>query len=827
LLRGQKPVFDWGPEQQEAFDFIRDFLLAGVHLAPARYDLPFHLATDASDDGKGGVLYQLPTVPLDQQHPHDPAVHSADKIAVISFYSKCWPEALRGRPPFYLEADALLWGMEKARFYALSSPFTLYTYSDHAPLRWIMKSDKGAVSAFIIEALSDLDVTHQYVPGRHMTVPDSCSRHPMLGPRRLSPVGLSHSIEELFHRLPSRLQRPERIQVYAGENSADLKRAIQKWRVSPGSATVLLPLTFKAPPQVDLAILIPKPESTPQVLAQYLVSTVPFAVLMPVDLVSQAYNPTLFKTDEPNAKDVRAAFKKSGTLTYLHSQMMWIIGNVPELNYPEMFAAALRTPAPLLEAFDTVILVDVPATLEDWISAQNNDDNFSDFFNSLPGAAVRSGLHIYAPDNSPPKILVPLSKRDLLVRRTHEAMFHLGSAKVNLALAQSYYWPTMASDCRKWLADCPGCELEKARRNEAHAMFSASPSTAPRSRLCMDFQGQGRAETGHCEALAIIDAAARYVVVIPLLDRSATNFIPKFLDEVVFKQGAPDVLHSDAAQEFLSEALELLTTAANIETTTTLGHNAAGNSLVEVFWRYWNRCMRILPDDLYNKWPELAARICFAYNTAPHSALGNVSPFEIYHGVPARNPFAPAIPPVDIDAAMPTADLEHPAAYAEAVKTSAAAFTVMAQRHSDFERQTTADRLNEVGRPRTYEIGQRVKVYVPPTHEQMLATGRRAKHLLAWRGPCEVIDQLSTTTFAMREISTRRRFERALVNILPYKATTAPQPPSFDPFYSAALNTGEFVAARGEPEGPFYIAKVTAVTNRRCHYGTLLRFDQP
>ena len=41
--------------------------------------------------------------------------------------------------------------------------------------------------------------------------------------------------------------------------------------------------------------------------------------------------------------------------------------------------------------------------------------------------------------------------------------------------------------------------------------------------------------------------------------------------------------------------------------------------------------MRILPDDLYLRWPELTARICFAYSTAPHSALGNISPFEIYH----------------------------------------------------------------------------------------------------------------------------------------------------------------------------------------------------
>jgi hypothetical protein len=173
LLCGREPVFEWRVDQQTAFDLIRDALLEGVHLAPPRCDLPFHLATDASDDGKGGVLHQLPTTPIEQQCPHDPAIHSPDNVAVISFYSEFWTGALRGRPPFYLEAEVVL-AWRRQRFYALSSPFTLCTYSDHAPLRWSTKPDKGAVSAFIIEALSDLDVTHQHVPGRHVTVPGSC-----------------------------------------------------------------------------------------------------------------------------------------------------------------------------------------------------------------------------------------------------------------------------------------------------------------------------------------------------------------------------------------------------------------------------------------------------------------------------------------------------------------------------------------------------------------------------------------------------------------------------------------------------------------------------
>ena len=336
----------------------------------------------------------------------------------------------------------------------------------------------------------------------------------------------------------------------------------------------------------------------------------------------------------------------------------------------------------------------------------------------------------------------------------------------------------------------------------------------------MDFQGQGKALTGEPEALAIIDASARHVVVIPLHDRHATSFIPKFLGQVVFRQGPPEVSHSDAAQEFLSEALELLAATADIETTTALGHNAAGNSLVEVFWRHCNRAMRILPEDQHKCWPELASRICFTHNAAAHSSLGNLSPFEIYHGAPARSPFAPLIPTADIDAELPSVDLADPAAFAESVATSVAAFTAMAKNHADYEKSTTADRLNQKGRPHSCAVGDRVKTYVPPTHEQMLASGRRAKHLLAWRGPCRIVEVLSSTTHAMNEESTSRRFERAVVNILPCRATAVPDPPSYDPFYSAPFLLDEFVAVRDEPDGPFYLAKTLAIaaTTITVHY---------
>ncbi len=84
-------------------------------------------------------------------------------MAVIQFLSKCWTDNEKHRQPFYLEADVLLWAMDKTKFYSLSSPFTLYTYSDNLPLQWMSKSTKGPVSQFIIDNLSEIENIHQYI----------------------------------------------------------------------------------------------------------------------------------------------------------------------------------------------------------------------------------------------------------------------------------------------------------------------------------------------------------------------------------------------------------------------------------------------------------------------------------------------------------------------------------------------------------------------------------------------------------------------------------------------------------------------------------------
>jgi hypothetical protein len=228
LLKGKQPIWRWESVQQDAYEYVRDALLSGIHLAAPDFSLPFHLKTDASEDGKGAILYQLSHCPIEEKYPYCKDKHAPSLMDVIAHLSKAWTDSQRLRPPYYLEADSLLWATDEVKFYALSSPFPLYTYSDHMPLSWMEKSEKGPVSQFLIEQLSELETEHQYIQGHLNSVADAASRYPLLGPKRLTPRGLAHSVQVVLSRLPEYFRGANTIHVHAGTYTSDLTRGMCK-----------------------------------------------------------------------------------------------------------------------------------------------------------------------------------------------------------------------------------------------------------------------------------------------------------------------------------------------------------------------------------------------------------------------------------------------------------------------------------------------------------------------------------------------------------------------------------------------------------------------
>ncbi len=199
---------------------------------------------------------------------------------------------------------------------------------------------------------------------------------------------------------------------------------------------------------------------------------------------------------------------------------------------------------------------------------------------------------------------------------------------------------------------------------------------------------------------------------------------------------------------------------------------------------------------------------------------------------PPQSPFGPPDPalvladqtdPPNFD---PTAPVS-PSDFAAALRLSMHAFHTMASAHKSYMATSTEERLNKHGIPKTFAIHDRVKLYVTPTHAQILHTGRKSNHIVAWRGPCKVLRLLSPSSYEVEEEEgSRRKFQRTIINIRPFRATKTPPPPHHNLVSSAALLPTTVIAVHDTPDSAFHLAKVLTLTESllSLHYlGTTTR----
>ena len=128
LLKKDIP-WEWGPEQERAFQESKNMLTAETFIAHFDPELPLTLACDASGYGLGAVLaHKLPDkLPDGSEKP-------------IGFASRTLSPAERNYSQLEKEGLSCIFGIKKFHEYLFGHPFELVT--DHKPLLGLLKEDR-------------------------------------------------------------------------------------------------------------------------------------------------------------------------------------------------------------------------------------------------------------------------------------------------------------------------------------------------------------------------------------------------------------------------------------------------------------------------------------------------------------------------------------------------------------------------------------------------------------------------------------------------------------------------------------------------------------
>lgn len=163
--RKLKPT-DWTSECDSALFCLKENLLKSVVLAHPDFTLPLILAIDASLDGLGAVLSQVPA--------------GEERARPIAFASKTLSKSQRNYPVHKLEFLALKWSVcEKFSHWLKGQTFTVWT--DNNPLTYVMSKAKlAACEQRWVSKLASYTFELKHIAGKKNVVADALSRDPFV-----------------------------------------------------------------------------------------------------------------------------------------------------------------------------------------------------------------------------------------------------------------------------------------------------------------------------------------------------------------------------------------------------------------------------------------------------------------------------------------------------------------------------------------------------------------------------------------------------------------------------------------------------------------------
>ena len=168
-LTRKNEKWEWGNEQDHAFNCIRTALTSQPILKYPDFTREFIIYTDASGFGIGAVLAQI---------QHSPQTNSDEEV-VIAYSSKHLNDRQAKWSTTEKEALAIIHAIEVFKPYLYGRKFTVYT--DHKPLEWLMSKvePSGRLARWALK-IQEYDIVIGYRTGKSNQNADSLSRIPLL-----------------------------------------------------------------------------------------------------------------------------------------------------------------------------------------------------------------------------------------------------------------------------------------------------------------------------------------------------------------------------------------------------------------------------------------------------------------------------------------------------------------------------------------------------------------------------------------------------------------------------------------------------------------------
>ena len=260
----------------------------------------------------------------------------------------------------------------------------------------------------------------------------------------------------------------------------------------------------------------------------------------------------------------------------------------------------------------------------------------------------------------------------------------------------------------------------------------------------MDILGPIReAKTKEKYILLVVDSFSKWPEAFAIHSIDAATIAKILYEQIFCRFGAPSVLVSDLAQNFMSTLVKALCNIFGVRKNNTSAYNPKSNSACERVNSQINRALRTYVNPQQDDWPSILPGILMAFRNTPADNSTEFTPYWLLFCTNMKTPLDVAIQGQVPDVApYYRSDLK---SFIDNVQLSRHIAKENIERHLEINRNRYDQKAND----KPFKVGQMVWLYNPA-----VPVGFSAKLRQKWCGPYSISKVHDNNTYRIRHYQT-------------------------------------------------------------------------
>ncbi|KAJ3701189.1 hypothetical protein LUZ61_004894 [Rhynchospora tenuis] len=238
-------------------------------------------------------------------------------------------------------------------------------------------------------------------------------------------------------------------------------------------------------------------------------------------------------------------------------------------------------------------------------------------------------------------ICVGRAKADELLKETHQGICgsHQGPRTLGKRIMrQGYYWPSLRRDAEDLVRRCAQCQFHARISHMPPNNLKPITSPWPFDIWGMDILGPFPQARGNLKFIVVAVEYFTKWIEAKALSLITSQKITDFLEhQIVYRYGIPNAIITDNGRQFTGAPFKNYCRGLGIDINFAFVCHPQSNGLAEVSNRTILEGLKKKIEGTKNTWPEYLSEVVWAYNTTPRSATER-SPYALVYGMEAVIP---------------------------------------------------------------------------------------------------------------------------------------------------------------------------------------------